>query len=61
MARKYKHGRLRSSRVQIWMRPELLLKLDHTADLYRYSRDGAFEEAIQDFILKYKGTQRDSH
>jgi len=56
MAQRYNNGRKRDKSAKIWMRGELLLEFDLAADEFRYSRDGAFEEAASDFITKHKGT-----
>jgi len=47
MAKKQnKSNRVRSSKVNLWMRPELLEKVNTKADQMGLSRDGAFEKGM---------------
>jgi len=41
-----KPNRVRSSKVHIWVRPDLLEKVNDKAEVKGLSRDGAFEESL---------------
>ena len=42
--------RVRSSKVRIWMRPEVLTKVSNKAEQRGLSRDGAFEEGMNRWV-----------
>jgi len=43
-------NRLRSSKAHVWMKPELIEKVNRKAEQRGLSRDGAFEEGMNKWV-----------
>ena len=57
MPRKKITARLRSTKVSLWMRPDLLERVNEKAEKLGLSRDGAVEQGMRIWVSRKLGAE----